>query len=174
MAHARMCVSQPRGAQLCACLAHGVAGEPRLCVVCGCERWSSSPKEETHALKCRLGQRCTAAADAAGGAKLVAESGGIDEAKPPVVWYGTSIVHGAASTRAGSSFTNRISRSITRTVLVSRARVLGVVGVGVGVGRWLAVIGVGSGRRPRVGATHSRCSTCLQTTQPFWVLFCSL
>jgi hypothetical protein len=30
--------------------------------------------------------------------------------------YGTSIVHGAASTRAGASFVNRISRGINRTV----------------------------------------------------------
>ena len=30
---------------------------------------------------------------------------------------GTSIVHGAAVTRAGEAFTNRISRAINRTVL---------------------------------------------------------
>ena len=63
------------------------------------------------------------AAEAAAGARLIPESGGIDETKRPVVWYGTSIVHGAASTRAGAGFTNRISRSINRTVLVRRARV---------------------------------------------------
>ena len=58
------------------------------------------------------------AAEAASGAKLLPDTGGIDESKKPVVWYGTSIVHGAASTRAGAGFTNRISRAINRTVLV--------------------------------------------------------
>jgi hypothetical protein len=55
--------------------------------------------------------------DYSAGARLVPEVGGINESKKPIVWYGTSIVHGAASTRAGAGFTNRIARGINRTVL---------------------------------------------------------
>eukprot|EP01052_Picozoa_sp_SAG31_P000653 SAG31_NODE_19_length_35031_cov_42.510707_4_plen_745_part_00 len=78
------------------------------------------------------------AAEAAAGAKLVPEAGTIDGNKKPVVWYGTSIVHGAASTRAGAGFTNRISRGINRTILN-----FGFSGSGhmdLGIGMWLQTI----------------------------------
>ena len=54
------------------------------------------------------------AAEAASGAKLLPDTGGIDESKKPVVWYGTSIVHGAASTHAGMQWTNQANRILNR------------------------------------------------------------
>jgi hypothetical protein len=43
-------------------------------------------------------------ADYDAGVRLVKETSSIDLGKKPIVWYGTSILHGAASTRAGMSF----------------------------------------------------------------------
>ena len=51
------------------------------------------------------------------GVRLVKEKRGIDRSKKPVVWYGTSILHGAASTRSGQAFSNRVQRGLNRTVL---------------------------------------------------------
>eukprot|EP00035_Acanthoeca_spectabilis_P007412 m.136418 g.136418 ORF g.136418 m.136418 type:complete len:830 (-) comp13943_c0_seq1:293-2782(-) len=77
-------------------------------------------------------------ADYTKGGRIVPSSGAIDASKPPVVWYGTSIVHGAAVTRAGESFTNRVSRALNRTIYN-----FGFSGSGhmdLGIGLWLAKI----------------------------------
>eukprot|EP00037_Helgoeca_nana_P028974 m.344136 g.344136 ORF g.344136 m.344136 type:complete len:811 (-) comp27878_c0_seq1:173-2605(-) len=78
------------------------------------------------------------AEDHAAGARLVPSTGAIDATKPPIVWYGTSILHGAAVTRAGESFSNRVSRGLNRTVLN-----FGFSGSGhmdTGIGLWLTKI----------------------------------
>lgn len=74
-------------------------------------------------------------ADYARGARIVPAPHGNDASRLPVVWYGTSIVHGAAVSRAGEAFTNRVSRAINRTVLN-----FGFSGSGhmdLGIGLWL-------------------------------------
>ena len=70
------------------------------------------------------------------GVRIVKETHAIDATKKPIVWYGTSILHGAASTRAGAGFANRISRALNRTVYN-----FGFSGNGhmdIGVALWLA------------------------------------
>lgn len=61
----------------------------------------------------RIGIR---AAEHAAGARLLPSMAAIDRSRKPVVWYGTSIVHGAAVARAGAAFTNVVSRALNRTV----------------------------------------------------------
>eukprot|EP00040_Diaphanoeca_grandis_P020150 m.107095 g.107095 ORF g.107095 m.107095 type:complete len:858 (-) comp27770_c0_seq2:220-2793(-) len=72
------------------------------------------------------------------GARLEPDVGAIDTTKKPIVWYGTSILHGAASTRAGASFSNRVQRTLNRTVFN-----FGFSGSGhmdIGIALWLAKI----------------------------------
>jgi hypothetical protein len=78
------------------------------------------------------------AADHAAGARLVPSAAAIRSVLKPVVWYGTSILHGAASTRAGAGFSNRIARGINRTIYK-----FGFFGSGymdLGIGMWLEKI----------------------------------
>jgi hypothetical protein len=60
------------------------------------------------------------------------------EAKPPVVWYGTSIAQGGVASRPGMAFTNSIASNIARPVLNFGFSGNGIMEIG--VAQWLVQI----------------------------------